>query len=70
VGFTKNFLQEGKNIRAQSQSKAKIKLHCPMSGIHLMIFWVPPRAWATSPALSFVAHSFFSKLQMPVLHCC
>ena len=34
-----------------------------------MIFWAPPRAWVTSPALSFVAHRLSSRLQLPVLHC-
>jgi hypothetical protein len=41
-----------------------------MSGIQLKIFWVFPRAWVTSPARPFVAHTFSSRLQMPVLHCC
>jgi hypothetical protein len=41
-----------------------------MSGIQLTIFWVPTRAWITSPALSFIAHSFSSRLQISVLHCC
>jgi hypothetical protein len=41
-----------------------------MSGIQLMIFWAPPRAWVTSPAMPFVAHTLSSRLQMPVLHCC
>ena len=35
-----------------------------------MIFWAPPKAWNTAPALLFVAHTFFSRLQMPILHCC
>jgi hypothetical protein len=39
-------------------------------GIQLTIFWAPPRAWVTSSALSFEAHSFHSRLQLPVLHCC
>jgi hypothetical protein len=41
-----------------------------MSGIQLTIFWAPPRAWVTSPAMPFVAHTSSSRLQMPVLHCC
>jgi hypothetical protein len=41
-----------------------------MSGIQLTIFWTLPRAWVTSPAMSFVAHSLSSRLQMPVLYCC
>ena len=41
-----------------------------MSGIQLTIFWAPPRAWVTSPAMPFVAHASSSRLQMPVLHCC
>ena len=41
-----------------------------MSGIQLTIFWAPPRAWVTSPAMPFVAHTLSSRLQMPVLHCC
>ena len=41
-----------------------------MSGIQLTIFWAPPRAWVTSPAMPFVAHVLSSRLQMPVLHCC
>ena len=41
-----------------------------MSGIQLTIFWAPPRAWATSSAMPFVAHTSSSRLQMPVLHCC
>ncbi len=41
-----------------------------MSGIQLTIFWAPPRAWVTSPAMPFVAHAVSSRLQMPVLHCC
>ena len=41
-----------------------------MSGIQLTIFWAPPRAWVTSPARPFVAHTSSSRLQMPVLHCC
>jgi hypothetical protein len=35
-----------------------------------MIFWIPPRTWVTSPALPFAAHTFSSRLQMPVLNCC
>ena len=35
-----------------------------------MIFWAPPRAWVTSPAPPFVAHTLSSRLQMPVLYCC
>jgi len=31
-----------------------------------MIFWTPPRAWVTSPALPFVAHTLSSRLQLPV----
>ncbi len=58
------------NIRAQSQSKAKSISNHPMSGIQLTIFWAPPRAWVTSPAMPFVAHVSSSRLQMPVLHCC
>ena len=50
--------------------KQKLNSNCPMSGIKLTIFWAPPRAWVTSPALSFVAHSLSSRLQMPVLYCC
>ena len=38
-----------------------------MSGIQLRIFWAPPRAWVTSPALSLVVHSLSPRLQMPVL---
>ena len=41
-----------------------------MSGIQLTIFWAPPRAWVTSPAMPFVAHSSSSRIQMPVPHCC
>jgi hypothetical protein len=41
-----------------------------MYGIQLKIFWAPPRAWVTSPAMPFVAHVHSSRLQMPVLHCC
>ncbi len=41
-----------------------------MSGIQLTIFWAPPRAWVTSPAMPFVAHVSSSRLQVPVLHCC
>ena len=41
-----------------------------MSEIQLTIFWAPPRAWVTSPAMPFVAHTSFSRLQMPGLHCC
>jgi hypothetical protein len=41
-----------------------------MSGIQLTIFWAPPRAWVTSPAMPFVAHTSSSRLQMPVLYCC
>ena len=41
-----------------------------MSGIQLTIFWAPPRAWVTSPARPFVAHTSSSRLQMPVPHCC
>ena len=41
-----------------------------MSGIQLTIFWAPPRAWVTSPAMPFVAHTLSSRLQLPVLHCC
>ena len=41
-----------------------------MSGFKITIYWAPPRAWVTSPALSFVAHSLSSRLQMPVLYCC
>ena len=41
-----------------------------MSGIQLTIFWAPPRAWVTSPAMPFVAHILSSRLQLPVLHCC
>ena len=36
-----------------------------MSGIQFTIFWTPPRAWVTSPALSIVAHSFSFRFQMP-----
>jgi hypothetical protein len=38
-----------------------------MSGILLTIFWTSLRAWVTSPALPFVAHTLSSR---PVLHCC
>jgi hypothetical protein len=41
-----------------------------MSGIQPTIFWAPPRAWVTSPALPFVVHKLSSRLQVPVLHCC
>ena len=41
-----------------------------MSGIQLTIFWAPLRAWVTSLAMPFVAHTSSSRLQMPVLHCC
>ena len=41
-----------------------------MSEIQLTIFWAPPRAWVTSPAMPFVAHASSSRLQMPALHCC
>jgi hypothetical protein len=41
-----------------------------MSGIQFMIFWAPPRAWVTSPAMPFVAHVSSTRLQIPVLHCC
>jgi hypothetical protein len=41
-----------------------------MSGIQLTIFWAPPRAWVTSLAMPFVAHTSSSRLQMSVLHCC
>jgi hypothetical protein len=41
-----------------------------MSGIQLTIFWAPPRAWVTSPAMPFVAHAPSSRLQMTALHCC
>ena len=41
-----------------------------MFGIQLTIFWAPPRAWVTSSALPFVAHTLSSRLQLPVLHCC
>ena len=34
-----------------------------------MIFWIPLRTWVTSPALPFVAHSLYSRLQMTVFHC-
>jgi hypothetical protein len=40
-----------------------------MSGIQLTLFWAPPRAWVTSPAMPFVAHASSSRLQMPVIHC-
>jgi hypothetical protein len=35
-----------------------------------MIFWAPPRAWATSLAMPFVAHVSSFMPQMPVLYCC
>ena len=35
-----------------------------------MIFWAPPRAWVTSPAPPFVAHTLSSRIQLPILHCC
>ena len=41
-----------------------------MSGIQLTIFWDPPRAWVTSPAMPFVAQVSSSRLQMLVFHCC
>jgi len=40
-----------------------------MSGIQLRIFWAPPRAWVTSPAMPSVSHTS-SRLQLPVLHYC
>jgi hypothetical protein len=63
VGFTKKLPSRGKNIRAQSQSRAKINLQ-PSN------VWAPPRAWVTSPAMPFVAHTLSSRLQLPLLHCC
>ena len=42
-----------------------------MSGIQLMIFWAPLRSWVILPAMPFVEHMLFSRLQLPVLqYCC
>jgi hypothetical protein len=71
VGSTKtvsSFKRE--NIRAQTQSKAKVNLQPSNVWVQLKIFWAPPRAWVTSSAMPFVAHASSSRLQMPVLHCC
>jgi hypothetical protein len=71
VGSTKNsfFLQEGKISGHSHNQKQKSISNHPMSGIQLTV-WAPPRAWVTSPALPFVAHTLSSRLQLPVLHCC
>ena len=50
--------------------KYKIKLQPSNVWDPLTIFYAPPRAWVTSPALSFVAHTLYSRLHIPVLHCC
>ena len=50
--------------------KSKIKLQLSNVWDPLTIFWAPPRAWVTSPALFFVAHNLSSRLHLPVLHCC
>jgi len=34
------------------------------------VFWASPRTWVTPPALSLVAHTWSSRLHLPVLHCC
>jgi hypothetical protein len=58
--------------REKYQGTVTIKSKLKLSNIWdaLRIFWAPPRAWVTSPALPFVAHTSSSRLQLPVLHCC
>nr|BAE38023.1 unnamed protein product [Mus musculus] len=57
--------RRSKAIKSKNQSPT-----IQVSGIQLMIFWAPPRAWVISPAMPFVAPVSSSRLQMPVLHCC
>jgi hypothetical protein len=57
----------GIKIRAQSQSKVKSG---PNIWDTLKIFWAPPGALVTSPALPFVAHTLPSRLWLTPMHCC
>ena len=70
MGSTKILPPRGKNIRAQSQSKAKVNLQPSNVWDPTHDLLAPPRAWVTSPAMPFVAHASSSRLQMPVPHCC